>query len=155
MHIFLDFQKSINPALVQGQVPIFLHYLKLNFKLILSISVKNHQIDFSVFQKLASLQSVLVYIGTTIKLFAQQEKIPFQHLTVMPKQKDVTVDTQVQVLSLQYKNMLPSSVTVRCDHLITLYGNVHKNLHVVDKTISCIIKEQPGWSFSRNAQSLM
>lgn len=49
MHIFLDFQKSINPALVQGQVPIFFHYLKLDFKLILSISVKNHQIDFSVF----------------------------------------------------------------------------------------------------------
>lgn len=58
MHIFLNFQKSINPAPVHSHVPILPHYLKRNFKLILNINDKNHQTDFSVFEKLASLRSV-------------------------------------------------------------------------------------------------
>lgn len=50
--------QSTNPVLVHSQVPILPHYFKLKFKLILNINFKNHQIDFSVFKKLASLRSV-------------------------------------------------------------------------------------------------
>lgn len=43
----------------------------------------------------------------------------------MSKQKGMTADTLVQDLSLYNMNVLAYSITVRCDHLITLYGNVH------------------------------
>lgn len=45
----------------------------------------------------------------------------------MSKQKGMTADTLVLDLSLynMNMNMLAYSITVRCDHLITLYGNVH------------------------------
>ena len=67
----------------------------------------------------------------------------------MPKQMGMAVDTLVQDLSLYDKNMLAYSITVRCDHLITLYENIYQNLHIVDKTINYLIKEQPVWSFSQ------
>lgn len=47
----------------------------------------------------------------------------------------MNVDTYIEVLSLYYMNMLASTIIIRCDHLVSLYGNSHKNIHTVDKTI--------------------